>query len=150
MDPEIAALLVTGATSLVKAAATKTGNGLWDLVRPKIAKLFGRGDATQEATALRRLDATAVALEQTTDDDRDQVRDLQQNAWQTRLADFLEEHPDAKAELKALLEELNKRLPATQTNYVQHNSSQSGGQTFGVQGPDSRIIVHQEPPASPA
>lgn len=150
MDPEIAGLLASGALSLVTAAATRAGNGVWDLVGPKLARLFGRGNADQEAAALKRLNKTAAALEQATDADRDRIRDQQRDAWRTRLEDFLDEYPEDEAQLKDLLEELTTKLPAEQASYVQYNTANNHSQAFGAQGPGSQVIVHQQPPASRA
>ncbi|MBO3742200.1 hypothetical protein J5X75_32315 [Actinoplanes sp. NEAU-H7] len=58
------------------------------------------------------------------------------------------EHPDAEPELEALPAELNTHPPAAQTSYEQNVTAQNGGQAFGAQGPNSRVVVHQEPPTS--
>jgi hypothetical protein len=129
MDPEMTALIVAGATCLVTAAASGAGDGLWNVVRPRFAVLFGRGDAAREAVAARRLDDTAAELGSLGDDDRAPVLDRHRTAWAARLADLIDEHPAAEADLTALLAEVGERPPAPRTSHVQHNTAHSGTRT---------------------
>ena len=53
MIPELDALLTAGATAVVTAAATRAGGGAWEMVRSRIAALFGRGNAARAAAVAR-------------------------------------------------------------------------------------------------
>ena len=82
------------------------------LAKRGFARLLGRGDAERAAAAERRLDAMAEELAGTAPDELDRARAEQERAWQTRLADLLEEDPDAAAGLRALVAEVRAQLPA--------------------------------------
>ena len=89
------------AATLVDAAATPG----WSDVRQGFVTLF-RSSADTEADAdslTRRLDGMAEKVEQAPGTDRDRVRAELAGSWRTRLADFLEDHPEAAASLAALL-----------------------------------------------
>ncbi|MEV1111255.1 hypothetical protein AB0I95_21860 [Micromonospora sp. NPDC049751] len=103
-------LAAAGGTTLVSAAATDA----WQAARTGFVRLFERGDGNRRRLAESRLDATAAAIGQTGDAEGDIVRKAQSAAWQTRLADLLEEDPAAAAELRALIEHLVSVLSVEQ------------------------------------
>lgn len=145
MTPEIQAVLATGATTLVTAAATD----LWNrLARPGFARLFGRGDADREAKAARRLDALAATVEQAPADKRVEVRAQQQSQWLTRLQDLAEDDPTVLDDLQALVTELAAQLPAEQLVQVQNVVARDQGRAFGVQ--NGNIIYHEAAPTAEA
>jgi hypothetical protein len=100
MSAELVDLAQTAATTLVTAAATDT----WGAARAGFLRLFHRGDRT--ALAERRLDDTSTEIERADSGDRDRVRGELAGGWRTRLADLLEEHPEAAEELRALVRSL--------------------------------------------
>jgi hypothetical protein len=59
VTPEILALLTTGASTLVAAAATDA----WKVARPGFLRLLGRGDSQRETETARRLDTLATVVE---------------------------------------------------------------------------------------
>ena len=90
----------------VNALVTAAMTDGWEDVRHKIARIFGRGRS--EPQIERRFDATrailtAAGLPQVSGKARaDQVA-----SWTARLLVFREDHPDASAELDALVKEIN-------------------------------------------
>ena len=141
MIPEIQALVATGATTLVTAAATD----MWGrLARPGFVRLFGRGRVDQEAVAARRLDALAAAVEGAPADQQVEVRAQQQPQWLTRLQDLVDEDPAAVDDLRALVAELAAELPTGSQLQVQNVIARDHGRAFGVQ--NGNIIYHEAPP----
>lgn len=102
---DIAALVALAGNTLVTAMVTDA----WEDVRGKIARLFGRGQL--DLGTERRLDATRGQLGAASSAELEQVRAILAAQWATRLADLLDEHPDAEADLRALVEEI-RALPA--------------------------------------
>lgn len=121
----LAQLGTTGALVLVQAAATD----VWQLARTGFARLLGRGDRAREAVAERRLDALAAEVEQALPAQRDEVRRRLLPAWQTRLADLVEEDPAAADALQVLRDELLTRLPTPQQQWVQNITASAVGAT---------------------
>jgi hypothetical protein len=116
MVAEALALALLASQTVVAAASTDA----WDLAKRGFARLLGRGDAERAAAAERRLDGMAEELAGAAPDELGQARAEQERAWQTRLADLLEEHPDAAAELRALVEEVRAQLPAGAVSAAGH------------------------------
>ncbi|MGC0312146.1 hypothetical protein [Kitasatospora acidiphila] len=138
MEQELASLAMAGARTIVTAMAT----GAWETTRSGIARLFhGRGHELEVIEA--KLDGDAAEVER--EEDRDAARQDLVGSWRRRLATLLREHPDAEAELRALMEALDKELPRDARNWVQNNSADNGGQIIAVQG-GGTINVHQPPP----
>ena len=92
------------------AAATVTD--VWDSVRHKFARLFGRGDAKRSEAAERWLTETHEQLTAAVGGELESARAHQRQRWQDRFADLLDQDPDVVAELRALLEEIQAQLPA--------------------------------------
>jgi hypothetical protein len=100
MDDEwLITLSMSGATALVKAAATDA----WQEVRAGFRKLFGRDDPDRERLVDRRLAEVAAKVAEADETTRDGVRDAQVSVWRTRLADLLEEEPDRAEALRLLI-----------------------------------------------
>lgn len=72
----------------------------------------GRGRGNPDPAIDRRLCATHEKLTATAPVDLQRVQADLAASWATRLADLLEDHPDAEAELRALIEEISAVLPA--------------------------------------
>ncbi|MEU1675808.1 hypothetical protein ABZ752_27800 [Streptomyces roseifaciens] len=95
-----------GGTAVVRTAGTDAWTGL----RERVARWFGRGDATREHGELERLDRTAAALDTAARSGRtERTRDRQEAVWQDRFETLLESLPTdqrepAAEELKALVE----------------------------------------------
>jgi hypothetical protein len=95
------------AAALVQAVVTDG----WEGVRHKVARLFGRGNP--DVAIERRLDATKEQLTAATPNDLERVRATLAAQWETRFADLLADHPDAEAELAALVKDLKPTVTAT-------------------------------------
>jgi hypothetical protein len=100
--------------ALVAAAATDA----WESASRGFARLFGRGKL--DAATEQRLDVTHDRLIAAPVADAEQVGAELAGQWATRLADLLEEHPDAEAELRALVEEIRAMLPAGSVSGADH------------------------------
>ncbi len=102
----IEALASTASAAVVTAAATD----LFEGVRRRVARMFGRGEP--DPGAEQRLTLARDRLARAAPAEREQVRDVLIGQWQTRFTDLLADHPDTEDELRALVEELQERLPA--------------------------------------
>ena len=94
--------------TVVKAAATDT----WEAAKRGIARLLGRGDSEQEQLAERRLEQTHEQLARAAGTDGEQVHAALAAQWATRLADLLEDDPGVEADLRVLMQRIQKELPA--------------------------------------
>ncbi len=119
---DIAALAALAGNAVVQAAVTDT----WESVRHKIARLFGRGQPHPQTE--RRLEATHAQLAAAAPADLEKVQAEQAARWSGRLADLLEDHPDAEAELRSLLEEIQEKLSSVGGNVT---NTISGGSQHG-------------------
>lgn len=112
---EIGSLVALAGNTLVTAAVTDA----WEATRHSIARLFGRGHPN--AAIERRLDATHRQLAMAEPGEIDQVRADLAVAWATRLADLLDDHPEAEAELRILVDEIQARLGASSISAADHS-----------------------------
>jgi hypothetical protein len=106
MDPTALAMLA--AQTVVAAASTDA----WGMAKRGIARLLGRGDPQREQLVEQRLDQTQEQLRAVPGQDLELARADLEAAWRTRLVDLMEEHPDAAADLQALVEQIRAELPA--------------------------------------
>jgi hypothetical protein len=128
---ELLALAALAGQTLVAAATTD----VWESAKRGFARLLGRGDHEREELAERRLDDTREQLEDVPESEREQARTRLEAAWQTRLIDLLEEHPDAAADLQILIDRIEAELPERSVSASGHgvaagrdvNISASGG-----------------------
>lgn len=115
LDEAMVALAASVGSGVVQAAGTDA----WQVMRSRLARVFGRGDRQQEAVQLERLDRTAAELtaagqdadapvgnEPAANGSEERVR--HGAAWRTRTEDLLEQlDPDERAavaaEFRALL-----------------------------------------------
>ena len=100
--------LVALAGQMVVAAADTDG---WETVEHGYAQLLGRGDAEQTRLAEQWLKETREQLAGGAGADAELIRTALAGRWAGRLADLLEENPDAEAELRALVEEGQAIVP---------------------------------------
>ncbi|MFD8216330.1 hypothetical protein ACFV2U_21930 [Streptomyces sp. NPDC059697] len=117
----VAALAQAGGTTLVTAMASDA----WQGVRDAFGRLLGRGNADRENRALARLDAAAATVAQTSGQDGDAVLGQVAGQWQTRLQDFLEEYPEAREQLEALIEQARSQVPEEHAVHVTQTISRS-------------------------
>jgi hypothetical protein len=107
---DVDALVALAGNTIVAAAVTDAFDG----VRVKVAHIFGRGDP--DGRIQRRLDETRRQLAAASAGDRERARSALARQWETRLADLLADHPEAAAELRALIAELGTVLPSAGGN----------------------------------
>jgi hypothetical protein len=136
---EVLALAMTGASTIVAAMATNA----WQVARDGVVRLFhGRGHTFPAIEA--QLDDDAAVVER--DEDADGAREDLAGAWKRRLAVLLNEHPEAKEDLRALVEQVIGQLPQARQGWVQTNIARQGGQVFAALG--GNVIVHRVSGAS--
>jgi hypothetical protein len=99
-------LAAAAANALVQAMVADG----WEGVRRKVAALFGRGQPDLQTE--RRLDAAQHELAEAPAGELASVQQAQAAQWQVRFADLLADHPDAEADLRALVEQIAAALPA--------------------------------------
>ena len=103
---DVAALVTLAGNTLVAATVTDA----WEDVRRRVASLFGRGNP--DPATERRLDATRSQLAVASSAEQEELQASLASQWATRLADLLDDHPDAEAELRTLVERIRVSLPA--------------------------------------
>lgn len=131
MPMELLALAALAGRTVVAAAATD----LWESAKHGFARLLGRGDQEREELMERRLEDTREQLQAIPELEWEQAHTQLEAAWQTRLVDLLEEHPDAAADLQVLIDRIRAELPARAVSATGHgvaagenvNISASGG-----------------------
>jgi hypothetical protein len=120
----VAALALAGATTFTESMAGQA----WQSTRDTLARILGRGSSEREQRALARLDETAADVVRASEaDGADEVAVLAQVAgrWETRLQDFLEEHPEARSELQALVSQARAALPEERATRVTQTLSRN-------------------------
>ena len=133
------ALAAMAATALVQAMVTDG----WEGVRHKIARLFGRGQP--DATIERRLDATKDQLSAATPGEVEQVQATLAAQWETRFADLLADHPDAEAELAALVKEIRPTVTASDHGVAVGGNVTATAKSGGVAAAVIQGDVHTGP-----
>src|SRR5208337_4007296 len=83
----------------------------WETAQRGYAQLLGHGDVTQTRLAEQRLQQTRKQLIGAAGTDVGLIRKALAVGWANWLADLLEEHPDAEADLQALVQEIRAVLP---------------------------------------
>jgi hypothetical protein len=101
------ALAALAARMVVAAASTDA----WGTAQSGVAPLLGRGDPEQERRADRRLDQTRDQIQAAAGKELEQARADLEAVWRTRLADLLEEQPDAAGELGEVVKQIQAASP---------------------------------------
>jgi hypothetical protein len=105
---EFVALVSTAAQTIVAAAATDA----WAKARQGFGRLLGMGDPRRTSQAEERLEATRTELVAAPPAERAAQAARQAAAWETRLADALDDDPGRAAELRGLVSEIRALVPA--------------------------------------
>lgn len=92
-------LAAAGGSALVTAMVTDG----WETVKAGFARVLGRGDAGRSAVAAQRLERSQEVVAGLSGAELERAMAEQQAVWEARLADLLEEHPDAATELEELV-----------------------------------------------
>jgi len=133
------ALAAMAAAALVQAVVTDG----WEGVRHKVARLFGRGQP--DGAIERRLDTTREQLTAATPGDLETVRAALAAQWETRFADLLADHPDAEAELAALIKDIKPAVTATDHSVAAGGNVTATAKSGGV----AANVVHGDVHAGP-
>ncbi len=102
--------------TVVTAAVTDA----WGTAKRGFARLLGRGDPARTELAERRLEQTRDQLTGVPAAKLERARAELEATWRTRLLDLLEEHPDAVADLRALVEQVQAEMPAGAVSAAGH------------------------------
>ena len=135
----VIALAAMAAAALVQAVVTDG----WEGVRHKVARLFGRGQP--DAVIERRLDATRDQLTVASPGEVEQVRAALVAQWETRFADLLADHPDAEAELAALIKDIKPDVIAADHSVAAGRNVTATAKSGGVAANVIHGDVHQGP-----
>ena len=111
------ALAALAGNTVVTAAVTDA----WESARKGFARLLGRGDPGKAKLAEERLAETRDRLTQAAGADAEQTRAALEAQWVTRMRDLLEEDPGVEADLRALVQEIQARLPAGMVSAADHS-----------------------------
>jgi hypothetical protein len=125
---QLMALTSLAGQTIVTAAVTDA----WETARQKIAHLFRRGGSDRTKLAEGWLDRTHEQVTGASDADLENIRAAQASQWATRLADLLDEEPEAAVELQAKIEEIQALLPAEAVSAA--NRSVAAGRDVNVKG----------------
>jgi CHAT domain len=107
---ELAALAQSAGQTVAAAAMTD----MWESVRGRFARLVGRRDARKAQAAEQRLEQTRQQLAAAPPGSAlEQAQKAAAQQWAILFEDLLDDHPDAGAELLALVTDVAARLPAT-------------------------------------
>jgi hypothetical protein len=109
LTPDLLALAQWAGQTVAAAAVFD----VWESARHKFARLFGRGDPKRIEVAERWLVETHDQVISAQGEDVEPVRTAQAKRWEGRFADLLDEDPGVEADLRAVVEEIQKALPAT-------------------------------------
>jgi hypothetical protein len=135
----VVALAAMAASALVQAMVTDG----WEGVRHKVARLFGRGQP--DAAIERRLDTTRDQLTAATSSDVETVQAVLAAQWETRFADLLTDHPDAEAELAALVKDIKSAVTAADHSVAAGGNVTATAKSGGVAANVLHGDVHTGP-----
>lgn len=142
MEQEVAALAMTGATTIVAAMAT----GAWETARNATVALYRRYVPDQQRAVEGQLDRSAGRVERADDIDGERGRQLPR--WQDELEDFLQQNPQAASELEAVIDRIRQDLPAAQQSWAQTNIAREHGIVNAVQHGNQHNYYMDSPPGT--
>lgn len=110
---DLTALPLLAAQTVIAAASTDA----WGAAKQSVARLFGRD---REQATERRLDQAQRELA-SAGPDREAITGRLVSAWETRLADLLEEQPGIADDLETLVKQLQATVPASAASATDHS-----------------------------
>lgn len=142
---DVDALAALAGNTIVAVAVTDAFEGL----RAAVARFFGRDRA--DPVIQRRLDETRQQLTAAAPGGLDDAHATQVRRWETRLADFLADHPEAAGELRALVAEFQAAVPDGGGNVTNTISGtvRGGPVLMGRDFGDITIGRQGDPPGDP-
>ena len=132
LGESLLALAELAGRMVVDAAATEE----WETAERGYAQLLGRGDAEQTRLAEQWLDETREKLTGGASTNMELIRTALAMRWTVRLADLLEENPEAETELQALVQETQAALPAENLPVSERAASVNGDLSTYAAGPE--------------
>jgi len=135
----VIALAAMAGAALVQVVVTDG----WEGVRHKVARLFGRGQP--DAAIERRLDATRDQLTAAAPGDMAGVQAALAAQWETRFADLLADHPDAEADLAALVKDIKPDVKAADHSVAAGGNVSAAAKSGGV----AANVLHGDVHAGP-
>ena len=121
------------AGQMVVDAAVSDG---WETAEYEYAQLLGRGDAMHTQLAERWLKETHEQLAGDAGTSTEMIRMALAVRWAGRWADLLEEDPDAEAELRTLVQQIQAALPTEKPSASDHAVSANGEVSSYAAGPE--------------
>ncbi|WP_143658415.1 hypothetical protein [Embleya scabrispora] len=134
MDPELVALASAGGTALAGVMATDS----WNAARQMVARLFSRQGQDREAAIESQLDGNQALVLGAEDPDRARA-DLAP-LWETELSALLAAHPEAEADLRRLVDQLQAASRKSGRAWMQTNTARDNSRLFAAQG--GNVVVH--------
>ena len=116
LGESLLALATLAGRTVVDAAATDR----WETAERGYAKLLGQGNAKQTQLAEQWLEETREQLTDGAGADMELICTALAARWAGRWADLLEENPDAEADLRALVQEIQAARPAGRHSASNH------------------------------
>jgi hypothetical protein len=116
LEEAIFSLASLASRTVVAAAVTDA----WGIAKPGFARVLGRGDPHRTELAERRLEQAHQQLAGIPSPELERVQADLEAAWQARLLDLLEEHPDSAADLRPLVDQIQARLSAGAISAFDH------------------------------
>jgi hypothetical protein len=130
VDEALLSLASLAGRTIVAAAASDG----WETVKRGLARLFGRGNEARAGAAARRLEQAREELAGVPAGELGIAQDRVAAAWQTRLLDLLEEHPELAGELRALVDRSWAQQPAGSVSAVGHGVAAGRDVNVGASG----------------
>jgi hypothetical protein len=92
--------------SRIAVAAAAGGTGVWDVVKQGYPSMLGRGEPERTRFVERELESMRGQLEGVSGTEKARVRGQLEAAWQARIFDLLQQHPDASAQVRAVVDQV--------------------------------------------
>ena len=102
----------------------------------RYVQLLSRGDATQAHRFEQWLAETREQLDRGSGADMELIRAALAGRWAGRWADLLEENPDAEADLRDLVQEIQAARPAERLSVSNHAVTANGDMSSYAAGPE--------------
>src|SRR5215470_2393421 len=112
--------LLTLAARAGQMVVDATATDAWETAEHRYAKLLGRGDTKQTQLAEQWLAETREQLAAGVGEDMEMIRTALAGRWAGRWADLLEENPDAEAELRGFVQEIQTAPTAERLSVSDH------------------------------
>ena len=132
LGESLLALATLAGRTVVDTAATDR----WETAERGYAKLLGQGNARQTQLAEQWLEETREQLTDGAGADMELICTALAARWAGRWADLLEENPDAEADLRALVQEIQAARPAGRHSASNRPVSAAGDVSTYAAGPE--------------